>query len=158
MSEQNPPEGMITVEDYAKQKGLTPEKVVAMIKDGICVGRVIDEQWYVNSSEFFGERSSSKRKSGIVYRSEYETARKISMLISFLGWLVFASGVIAALAGMGGGLRSDYGGGISIIAFLPGLGIAVSGLFLVAAGQVTKATVDNADHTREILSLIREKA
>ena len=91
------------------------------------------------------------------------------MFISFLGWLVFAggviavfAGVIAAFAGMASGLQSQYRGGVSILALLPallpGLGIEVSGLLLVAAGQLTRATVDNADHTREILNVIREKA
>ena len=65
--------------------------------------------------------------------------------------------MIVALVGMAGGMQSGYGGGVSILAIVPGLGIAVSGLFLVAAGQVTRATVDNADHTREILNLIRDK-
>lgn len=93
-----------------------------------------------------------------VVQSDYTTARKIAMFISFLGWIVFAGGIIAAFVGMESGLQSRYGGGVSILATLPGFSIAVSGLFLVAAGQVTRATVDNADHTREILSFIREKA
>ena len=158
MSDMQTPEGMITVEDFAKRKGLAPDKVVKMIKDGFYVGRVVGEQWFVDPAELSGTNATPKNQKSIFYRSEYETARKVSMFISFLGWVVFAGGVIAAFAGMASGLQSRYSGGVSILAVLPGLGIAVSGLFLVAAGQATRATVDNADHTREILSLLREKA
>lgn len=158
MSDPNAPEGMIYVEDFAKRKGIAPDKVIAMIKDGFYVGRVVGEQWYVDPSELSGASKSTKPTTGPLYRSEYETARKVSMFISFLGWLVFAGGVMAAFAGIASGLQSRYGGGVSILALLPGLGIAVSGLYLVAAGQVTRAIVDNADHTREILTFLREKA
>jgi len=147
MSEQKTPKGMITLEVFASRKNLAPDKVIKMIKDGFYVGRVVGEQWFVDSAELSGAVTTSKIQKGTTYHSEYSTARKISMLISFLGWVVFAGGVIAAFSGMARGLLTS----------LPGLGIAVSGLFLVAAGQVTRATVDNADHTREILNHLQEK-
>jgi len=158
MNTRNSPDDMIMVEDFAKRKGITSDKVVKMIKDGFYVGRVVDSQWYVDLSELSGTGSTITNKETAVYRSKYETARKVSMFISFIGWVVFVGGIIAAFSGMASGLQSRYGGGVSILAFLPGLGIAVYGLFLVAAGQVTRATVDNADHTREILGLMRDKA
>ena len=157
MSIQSSPDNMIKVDEFAKTKGLDPDKVVKMIKDGFYVGRVVDDQWYVDPSELSGASTTTNGKAAATYRSEYETARKVSIFISLLGCLVFACGVIVALVGMAGGMQSGYGGGVSILAIVPGLGIAVSGLFLVAAGQVTRATVDNADHTREILNLIRDK-
>ena len=66
------------------------------------------------------------------------------------------SGWLVAFAGVFTGYLSIVSG--SLIALLPGFGICVSGLFLVTAGQITRATVDNADHTREILKLIKEKS
>ena len=86
--------------------------------------------------------------------SEYGTARFISQVVSGIGWAVVIMGVITGLIGMSDGFRSVA---VLLVIVLPGIGIAVSGLFLVVAGEITRATVDNADHTREILSVIRKK-
>jgi hypothetical protein len=45
------PEGMISVEEFAKLKGIAPSKVVDMIRDGFYVGRKVDEEWFVDNSE-----------------------------------------------------------------------------------------------------------
>ena len=103
---------------------------------------------YVELEKKAGVGVTSKNQKAAVYRSEYEAARKVSAFISFLGWVLAALGIIAALiAASDGDAR-----------FWAMVGVAISGLFLVAAGQVTRATVDNADHTREILNLLRDKA
>lgn len=81
------------------------------------------------------------------YNSDYGAARGISSFISGVGWLVVIIGIFSALAGTGQG---------SALAILPGVGLAVSGILLVASGQVTRAAVDNADHTREILTLLKK--
>jgi hypothetical protein len=44
-------EEYIPVEEFAKFKGITPEKAIQMIRDGFYQGRVIDEKWYVSYSE-----------------------------------------------------------------------------------------------------------
>lgn len=64
------PKGMIPVEDFAKKKGLTPDKVVAMIKDGFYKGRLIDEQWYIEGSESFGANSASENKTNEPIRAQ----------------------------------------------------------------------------------------
>jgi len=38
---------------------------------------------------------------------------------------------------------------------MPGLGTVASGFLMIMGAQVTQATVDNADHTREILAEMR---
>jgi len=157
MTEIQTPEGMITVDDFAKRKGLDPKKVINMIKDGFYIGRVVGDQWFVDPAELSDTNSATKNQRATTYQSDYGVARKVSIFISFLGWVVFAVGVLAAFAGLVGELRSPYGNNISIGILLSGIGIAVSGLFLIAAGQVTRATVDNADHTREILRFLRAK-
>lgn len=93
----------------------------------------------------------------VSYQSQYGAARIVSMGISFLGWLVFAGGIFAAfIIIIGSG--NQYGEGVSYWILLLGLGLAVAGLFLVAAGQITRAVVDSADHTREILNYIKNKS
>jgi hypothetical protein len=99
--------------------------------------------------------AASTSTSTAPYTSDYGTARGIAQVISVIGWIVVAVGSLAAIAGLSG---SNQFGGVSLLAVLPGLGIAVSGLLLVVAGQVTRATVDNADHTREILKLLKERS
>ncbi len=157
MSNQQAPAGMISVEEFGERKGINKEKVIKMIKDGFYVGRVVDEEWFIASSEISNSSSTSSVKSTGAYQSNYGVARKISKFLSFIGWLVFAIGVVFSLAGLASGAQSPYGGSVTLLALLPGIGISISGLFLVAAAQVTRATVDNADHTREILNIIREK-
>ena len=87
-------------------------------------------------------------------KSQYGTARTVAVFISFLGWVGFVIGVLAAIISVVSVLPYRA---ISILEILPGLGMAVSGLFLVAAGQVTRATVDNSDQTREILKVLRKQ-
>ena len=58
------PEGMISVEDFAKKKGLAPEKVIKMVKDGFYAGRIIDEQWFVDPVELTDTKTSSKNSKG----------------------------------------------------------------------------------------------
>jgi len=82
------------------------------------------------------------------YNSDYGAARGISSFISGVGWVVVVIGVLIALAGAGQGYA---------LAILPGLGLAVAGIIVVASGQVTRAAVDNADHTREILTLLKKQ-
>lgn len=158
MANQKIPEGMIPIEEFGKRKGIKKEKVISMIKDGFYIGRVIDEEWYVEQSELKDSNKTIASNKPEGYQSDYDVARKISEFISFLGWVVFAIGVTTAFICLISGTQSRYGEAVSFLAILPGLGVAISGLFLVAAGQVTRATVDNADHTREILKVVREKA
>lgn len=126
------------------------------IEDEFCpeCGANISE---IEEDEELTADSSGETSNTDTYKSSYKTARGISEFVSFLGWLLFIVGIVIALVGFVGGIKSRYGG-VSLIAMLPGLGTAVAGLLLVMGGQVTRATVDSADHTREIMNILREKA
>jgi hypothetical protein len=89
-----------------------------------------------------------------LYVSEYKVARAISSFLSITGWLVVIAGVIVALRGLF--VSSQIPDFTSAELALPGVGIVIGGLVLVATGQFTRATVDNADHTREILKLLKK--
>ena len=90
--------------------------------------------------------------------SNYEVAQKIATIMSFIGWTIVVIGVMVALVGSAGMSQNPYArGGSAIIGLLPGIGMSISGFFLVAGAQVTRAMVDNADNTREILNLMREQ-
>ena len=90
----------------------------------------------------------NKEKTVINYTSNYETARTISMLISAIGWLMVAGGILI-LFGVG---SYDKGVGLGI-----GLGVAFLGLPLILSGQITRAVVDNADANRKVLEILKNK-
>lgn len=89
------------------------------------------------------------------FHNKYGSAKAISFFISFLGWAGFVGGIIAAIIGINKGNRYDQMPYMVIL--LPGIITAISGLFLVATGQVVRALVDNANHTREILHIIKNR-
>lgn len=90
------------------------------------------------------------------YKTNYGTARSTSTAITFIGWAMVFIGAIATFIAIVSGLDSEHGG-LALLGVLPGFGIAVSGLLLIVAAQVTLAIVDNADHTREILKILNKQ-
>jgi hypothetical protein len=78
---------------------------------------------------------------------KYKAAQGVSGFIELIGWLVVIGGGIVAIGSVSGGA----------LFLLPGIGITISGLFLVMGAQVTKATVDNANNTREIIKLLKRR-
>ncbi|SCY56917.1 hypothetical protein [Desulfoluna spongiiphila] len=88
-------------------------------------------------------------------KSNYGIAQKITSLMEFIGWGVIGIGGLIVLIGI---LGASQDAGFMILGLLSGLATAVSGLFLIAGSQITKAMVDNADYTREILTLMKNRA
>lgn len=88
------------------------------------------------------------------HKTAYGMARGVSSVISLVGWLFVIVGIFVAVYAFINGISSRYDG-LSLMALLPGLGTTVSGFLLIMGAQVTKATVDNADHTREILKALK---
>jgi len=88
------------------------------------------------------------------YISTYRTARRVAELISAIGWIVCAIGALVALISL---LSLTEKGGFAVIgiALVPSLGGAISGLLLVSMGQITRAAVDSADHTGEMLAIMK---
>ena len=87
------------------------------------------------------------------FSSDYGATESVSKIISFIGWIFAWAGVIIVIVGL---LNSDEFGGVFLLTIIPGLGTSVSGLFLVIAGQITRATINNANSTKEILNTIYE--
>ncbi|GLQ32612.1 hypothetical protein [Litoribrevibacter albus] len=112
----------------------------------------IDENDLPDEVDEVKPQSNLTQQKSLGYQSSYSSARTIADVLSVIGWLTVVIGVFSALA------LASQGSSFDVFAMLPGLGLVISGLFMVVAAQVTRAIVDNADHTREILSLLREKA
>jgi len=111
----------------------------------------IDENDLTEEVEEQTPQNNLSEQKTLSYQSHYNTARTISDILSVIGWIMVVVGVLGAL------ILASQGYNFNVLAMLPGLAIAISGLFMVVAAQVTKATVDNADQTREIMNLLRKK-
>jgi hypothetical protein len=82
------------------------------------------------------------------YNSTYHTARGIAKFISAVGWIVTAIGALFFLVAL-----SESGG--ARLLSLPSLVGTLGGLLLVGTGQFTRAAVDTADHTGEMLAIMK---
>jgi hypothetical protein len=86
----------------------------------------------------------------------YEAARSLFGFLAFISWSVVAVGVIMALVGAAS--VSQYaGGGAGMLAMVPGIGIGLAGLLLVAFVQMGRANVDTAEYTQQILKISRDQ-
>lgn len=45
------PEGMIPVQKFSEEKGLSESKTIELIREGIYVGRKVGDNWYVQAEE-----------------------------------------------------------------------------------------------------------
>lgn len=86
----------------------------------------------------------------------YHAARALFSFLAFCAWTVVIIGVLVGVLGAGGGSR--YGGaGTGLLAMAPGIGIAISGLILVAFSQMGRANVDTAEYTQQMLKVARNQ-
>ncbi len=90
----------------------------------------------------------------MAYESNYSSGIAISKFMIGAGWFVVVVGVFAAL--LMGAEGGRYGPSPLLLA-LPGIGASISGFFMITAGQITKATLDNADHTAQIYKLLKSQ-
>jgi hypothetical protein len=85
--------------------------------------------------------------------SKYKTGRLLGRIISFLGWIIVAIAFVFVILFVIGivqkGVYSDHMmllgvGGLTV-------GSVLTGVILVAVGQMLRATLDTADNTRLML-------
>lgn len=86
----------------------------------------------------------------------YEAARNLFSFLAFLAWcVVVIGGLIAMVAAES--VSSHYGGGAVIMTMLPGFGLSIVGLILVAFVQMGRASVDTAEYSQQILKTARDQ-
>lgn len=86
------PEGMIPVEEFAKQKGINPSKAIDMIRDGFYVGRKVGDDWYVDASEPTSPASKPSKAKGSVVVSGNGVPNEVvvtDIQMSFVSMVVF---------------------------------------------------------------------
>ena len=87
--------------------------------------------------------------------SDYGVARVIAKIIAFMGWIMIVLGLID-IGYAGVHIHGTKNIDVILVIALPGIGMIITGLFLIVAGQITRATVNNAGHTRQILLHLRQ--
>jgi len=91
------------------------------------------------------------------YERSYGTARTISSILELVGWIIVGAGVLLIFAALGtiGGYR--FGLFDIFLPLAPGISLIITGLFMVMAVQIMRATVDSAEMTREMLHIARHQ-
>ena len=148
MSKISAPEGMITVEEFSKRKGITEEKAVKMIKDGFYTGRIIDETWFVSLDEVNSSSSNSSVSNSGNMSNDYKTSIGVSKLVSFIGWLSVLGGIILSFT-----LMKE--GGMALLGLASSITVILVGLLLVIGGQASRAVMDNANYSKQMLEEMR---
>ena len=98
--------------------------------------------------------SSSTARSAGWYRSRvqthgtYDTSRFLAKFISGIGWFLFGSAIVGILAS----LNSNSNIGTTV-----GFSLIPLGLSLVIFGQLTRASIDSADYSRQYLLMMADK-
>ncbi len=80
--------------------------------------------------------------------TDYNTAIGVAAFISFLGWLAVVSGISLAVFLLKQGQMA--------VLYVPvGITISLVGLLLVVCGQIARAIMDNANHSKEIADIMK---
>lgn len=86
----------------------------------------------------------------------YQTARRICTFLEILGWISVVYGLgLAVVLGESYAPYSSPGAAFAVV--LPGLIIAVVGLFYVGGVQGWRSTVDTAEFTQQLLKVARDQ-
>jgi len=83
--------------------------------------------------------------------NDYKVSKGVSKFVSFGGWFICAISLILVLVSL------TTIGRLGLLAIAPALGLFVGGLILVMAGQVTRAALDNANYSKQMLEIMRKK-
>jgi general secretion pathway protein A len=97
----------------------------------------------------------AKGNSPLDYTSTSGTSRMIASLVSFLGWVIVAISALILLLSLVGSLKENSG--LALMGLFPSLAGIISGLLLVMSGQLTRALVDTADNTGQMLAIMKNK-
>jgi len=83
--------------------------------------------------------------------NDYKTSIGVALFVSFIGW-------VAVLAGVGLFLQLVNQGGMGLLGLPSAITVALVGLLLVIGGQASRAVMDNANYSKQMLDEMRKKA
>ncbi len=79
----------------------------------------------------------------------------IAKCVSFFGWIIVGLSLFIFLVSLVESNKSY--GGMALMGLLPAFAGLIGGLLLVMLGQLTRATVDTADNTGQLLSVMKKR-
>ncbi len=74
--------------------------------------------------------------------NDYGTAIKLAKFVSFLGWVAVIIGILLT---------------VSLVLITTGIPTIISGIMLIAGGQITRATADSANYSKQMLDEVRNR-
>lgn len=90
-------------------------------------------------------------------QTKYGVARFVVGCLNFFGWALLIVGVLILLLGLYHSSTMEYSdeaGASALIVILVFAGCAIFGLLYIASAQFLRASLDSADHIRDIWSLM----
>lgn len=145
------PAGMLTIEQFAKKKGLDVDEAIEKIRSGSYQGRIINSEWFVYDDQVDATEKSPTNQSIKSKNTHYSFARLLENIFIVFGWLGLFVGAIFIIFAV------DNNPANKLVAAIPGLVVCFSGLILIAAAQITLAVIDTADNSRHILEELRNR-
>ena len=100
------------------------------------------------SAKDWDEAKSKSAAPAPKFTSKYGVARGLASLIEILGWLIVIGSIVL---GFNVPARELAG----VVVFFAVAGMVLVGLFVIMGAQIVRATVDNADHTGEMLAIMK---
>ena len=90
----------------------------------------------------------------------YEAARSLFSFMSFIAWVTILGGIAVAIGGLVvvNSMYGRYGPSFSLLLLymLPGVGISIVGMVILAMAQLGRAGVDTAEYSQQMLQLSRQ--
>ena len=74
--------------------------------------------------------------------NDYGAAIKMAKYITFLGWAAVIIGILLT---------------VSVVLSMMGVPVLISGFMLIMGGQITRATADNANYSKQMLDEMRNR-
>lgn len=89
--------------------------------------------------------------------NDYKTSTGFATLVSFLGWVVILISVAIIGFIVIEAMPSSRFSPMPLMAIVPMLGLFMSGVFLVIAGQITRAILDNTNYSKQMLDIMKRQ-
>lgn len=102
------------------------------------------------------------------FERSYKAGRSVCSWLEFVGWaIVILGGILTVVGFASGGIMgmasSNFGRGdipfiVRMVSMIPGVLMAAGGLMSIMLAQHTKATIDTAEMTREMLKIAKNQS
>lgn len=83
------PEGMIPVAEFGRKYALSDERVIEMIREGICNGRKVGDEWFVKDEEAVERKKSGTRVFGAGENGDCQEVVVTDVKMPFWSMVVF---------------------------------------------------------------------